>query len=108
MATIENTRLYRETVRAILEDWDNIMERDGTDTCPLCYRREYLGEESSEQHRKGMTPDFCDLCDEVFPEIVKARSVNDRSGPCPCFVLKDEAAVISRACAYVDDPEKEV
>ena len=41
MATIENTRLYRETVSVILEDWD-------------------------------------------------------------------EAAVISRACAYVDDPEKEV
>lgn len=49
-----------------------------------------------------------EVLNEIFPEIVKARSVNDRSGPCPCFVLKDEAAVISRACAYVDDTEKEV
>ena len=106
MASIENTRLYRETVRAILEDWDNIMKRDGTDTCPICYRREYMSEASADQ--AGYRDDFCELCDEIFPEIVKARSVNDRSGPCPCFVLKDEAAVISRACAYVDDPEKEV
>lgn len=111
MASIENTRLYRETVRAILEDWDNIMERDGTDTCPLCYRREYLGEESSEQHRKGMTPDFCDLCNEVFPEIVESRRGHGRNPEdrvCPCYALKDDSRVIERACAYVNDPEKEV
>ena len=106
MASIENTRLYRETVRTILEDWDKIMKRDGTDTCPICYRQEYLSETTEDQ--AGYKADFCELCDKIFPKIVKARSVDGRSSPCPCYVLKDEPRVIERAHAYVDNPEEEV